>query len=308
MLDSIGIILSSMLVAATPLLLVATGEIITEKSGVLNLGLEGLMLIGAVTGFVAASTTGISSLGFLVAAAASALFAMVFAFLTQTLKTNQVATGLAVSIFGIGLSALIGKNYIGVTIEKIPTISIPWLHKIPLLGKLLFQQDFLVYFSIAMVFFVQFFLQKTRAGMILRAVGENHYTAYALGYSVTKIRYLAIAFGSAMAGIGGAYLSLIYTPHWAEGITAGRGWIALGLVVFATWKPYNLLLGSYIFGGILLAQLYLQGLGVGISPALMSMLPYAATILVLIIISSDSASMRLQIPACLGKPFYLDKS
>lgn len=308
MTETLGIILSSMLVASTPLLLAGLGELVTEKSGVLNLGLEGLMLIGAVTGFASASITGSSLLGFLIAACCSVLASLIFAFLTQNLKTNQVATGLAMSIFGIGFSSLIGKNYVGITIERITPISIPLLDKIPILGKFLFQQDIIVYFSIAMVFGVQFFLSKTKAGMLLKAVGENHHSAYALGYSVTKVRYLAIIFGGAMSGIGGAYLSLIYTPHWAEGITAGRGWIALALVVFATWKPYNIMLGSYLFGGVLFAQLYLQGLGVSISPSLMSMLPYAATILVLIIISTRTTNMHLHIPACLGKPFFLEKN
>lgn len=308
MTETIGIILSSMLVASTPLLLAGLGELVTEKSGVLNLGLEGLMLIGAVTGFASASITGSSFFGFFIAACASVLASLLFAFFTQNLKTNQVATGLAMSIFGIGFSALIGKSYIGITIDRISPISIPLLHKIPILGKFLFTQDIIVYFSIAMVFFVQFFLNKTRAGMILRAVGENHHTAYTLGYSVTKVRYLAIAFGSAMAGIGGGYLSLIYTPHWAEGITAGRGWIALALVVFSTWRPYNIMLGAYLFGGILFAQLYLQGLGVGISPSLMSMLPYISTILVLVIVSAKSTNIHFNIPACLGKPFFLEKN
>ena len=308
MTETLGIVLSSMLIASTPLLLAGLGELVTEKAGVLNLGLEGLMLIGAVTGFASASITGSSLFGFFIAAFCSVLASMIFAFLTQNLKTNQVATGLAMSIFGIGFSSLIGKNYIGITIERITPISIPLLNKIPIFGKFLFQHDIIVYFSIAMVFGVQFFLSKTKAGMVLKAVGENHHTAYALGYSVTKIRYLAIIFGSAMSGIGGGYLSLIYTPHWAEGITAGRGWIALALVVFATWKPYNLMLGAYLFGGILFAQLYLQGLGVSISPSLMSMLPYAATILVLIIISTKTTNIRLHIPACLGKPFFLEKN
>ena len=276
---------------------------VTEKAGVINLGIEGLMLIGAVAGFATASTTGISLLGVFTAAIASVMAAGIFIFLTQFLKTNQIATGLAMTIFGIGLSSLLGKSYVGVTIEKIPSIPIPLLHKIPLLGDFLFNHDILVYFSIIAVSCVHFFLHKTRAGMILKAVGENHTTAYNMGYSVKMIRSLAIAFGAAMAGIGGAYMSLIYTPHWAEEITAGRGWIALALVVFSTWKPYNLMLGSYLFGGILLAQLYLQGLGVGISPALMSMLPYAATILVLIIISADKNRIRLHVPACLGKNF-----
>lgn len=301
--DTIGIILASMLVASTPILLAALGELVVEKAGVINLGIEGLMLIGAVIGFATASSLKITFLGFFAAAIASIIATMIFAFLTQTLKTNQVATGLALTIFSIGLSSLIGKPYIGVPIERLSIIKIPFLHKIPLFGKFLFQHDFIVYFSIAMIFLVHYFLKKTKFGLILKAVGENHTAAYNMGYSVVKIRYLAIAFGGAMAGIGGAYISLFYTPHWAEEVTSGRGWIALALVVFATWKPYNVMLGSYLFGGILLAQLYLQGLGVGISPSLMSMLPYSATILVLAIISSDKNRIRLHVPACLGKTF-----
>ena len=306
--DIIATILSSMLIAATPILLAALGELVVEKAGVINLGIEGLMLVGAIFGFMIASTTGFSSLGFLAAAIASIIASMIFAFLTQNLKTNQVATGLALTIFGIGLSSLLGKNFVGVAIQKIPTIEIPLLSKIPILGKFLFQHDFLVYFSIAMVIAVYLFLNKTKAGMILKAVGENHTAAYSMGYSVIKIRYLAIIFGSAMAGIGGAYISLVYTPHWAEELTSGRGWIALALVVFATWKPFNLMFGAYLFGGIIFAQLYLQGLGVGISPSLMSMLPYLATIIVLIVISSDKNRIRINVPNCLGKPFYADKN
>ncbi len=217
---------------------------------------------------------------------------------------SQVPTGLALTIFGIGLSALLGQGMIGVAYDGIPKISIPLLSSIPVAGTLLFKQDFLVYLSIAMVFAIYYFLNKTRAGLILRAIGDSHDAAHAMGYSVVKIRFMAILFGGAMAGLGGAYLSLAYSPLWVEQMTAGRGWIALALVVFACWRTGRVLFGAYLFGGISILQLHAQALGIGVPSQVMSMLPYLATIVVLVIISRDVSKIKLNAPASLGRPFH----
>ena len=291
--------------AATPLLLAALGELVVEKSGVLNLGIEGMMLAGAVTAFATAILTGSSSLGIVTGALAGAALALIFAVLTMSLLANQVATGLALTIFGIGLSALIGAGFVGTPAERLPRLAIPGVSDLPVLGPLLFRHDFLVYLSIAMTGAVAWFLLRTRAGMILRAVGESHEAAHAIGYPVIRIRYLAILFGGIMSGLGGAYLSLSYTPMWVEEMTAGRGWIALALVVFAAWRPWRLLLGAYLFGGVTILQLYAQGSALFHVPAqLLSMLPYLATIAVLTIISAGPWKGRLNAPACLGEPFH----
>jgi len=290
--------------AATPLLLASIGELITEKSGVLNLGVEGMMIVGAVCAFAVSVTTGSDAIGVAAGAAAGAAMALIFAFLTLTMLANQVATGLALTIFGIGLSALIGKNYVGVAVQPLAKLHIPVLSDIPLLGPVLFGQDALVYVSLLSVPAVFWFLTRTRAGLVLRAVGDSHEAAHAIGYSVIRIRYLAVLFGGATAGLAGAYLSLAYTPLWAENMTAGRGWIALALVVFSTWRPGRLLAGAYLFGGITILQLHAQSAGWGVPSQIMSMLPYIATILVLVIISGDRAKIRLNAPACLGKVFH----
>src|SRR5690606_30952154 len=291
--------------AATPLLLAALGELVVEKSGVLNLGIEGMMLAGAVTAFATAILTGSSSLGIVTGALAGAALALIFAVLTMSLLANQVATGLALTIFGIGLSALIGAGFVGTPAERLPRLAIPGVSDLPVLGPLLFRHDFLVYLSIAMTGAVAWFLLRTRAGMILRAVGESHEAAHAIGYPVIRIRYLAILFGGIMSGLGGAYLSLSYTPMWVEEMTAGRGWIALALVVFAAWRPWRLLLGAYLFGGVTILQLYAQGSALFHVPAqLLSMLPYLATIAVLTFFSAGPWKGRLNAPACLGRPFH----
>jgi simple sugar transport system permease protein len=230
--------------------------------------------------------------------------ASIFAVLVLKFHASQVPTGLALTIFGIGLSALIGQSMIGIAYDGLPVISIPLLSSIPVLGELLFKHDILVFLSIVMVFVVTWFLYRSRAGLILRAVGDSHDAAHAMGYSVIKIRFLAILFGGAMAGVGGAYLSLAYSPLWVEQMTAGRGWIALALVVFATWRPGRVLLGAYLFGGITILQLHAQALGIGIPSQVMSMLPYLATIVVLVIISSDQSKIKLNSPASLGKAFH----
>ncbi|WP_417835665.1 ABC transporter permease [Thalassospira tepidiphila] len=293
----------TVITASTPLLLAATGELVTEKSGVLNLGVEGMMLVGAIAGFAVTASSGSAILGILAAVVAGTLMSLIFAFLTLTLMANQVATGLALTIFGIGFSALVGSGFVGFAIDPLPALSIPGISAIPILGPILFGQDFLVYVSIAAVIGVGWFLAKSRAGLILKAVGDSHHSAHAIGYSVIKIRYLATMFGGAMAGLGGAYLSLSYTPMWAENMTAGRGWIALALVVFATWRPGRLVAGAYMFGLISVMQLHAQGAGVHVPSQFMSMLPYLATVIVLVIISSDRAKIRLNAPACIGQAF-----
>ena len=294
----------SVISAATPLLLAATGELVTEKSGVLNLGIEGMMLVGAVIGFAVTMSTGSSILGIGAAALAGAALAFAFAILTQILLANQVATGLALAILGTGLSALVGKSYVGVALDPLPKLDLPILSGLPVIGPILFHQDFLVYTSFALLAGVSWFLYRTHAGLALRAIGDSHDAAHAIGYRVVAIRFAAVLFGGMTSGLAGAYMSLSYTPMWAENMTAGRGWIALALVVFATWRPARLLLGAYLFGGITILQLHVQGLGIAIPSQFLSMLPYLATILVLVLISRDSARIRLNAPACLGKRFH----
>ncbi len=301
--DTAALVIVSMMAAATPLLYAALGELVTEKSGVLNLGVEGMMITGAVTAFAAATITGSSALGIVAGAAAAMALSLIFAVLTLSLVANQVATGLALTIFGIGLSALIGQGYVGTPLDALPKLDIPGISDITFIGPVLFGHDFLIYFSFVMVGVVAWFLYRTRAGLVLRAVGESHDAAHAIGYPVIVIRYLAVAFGGAMAGIGGAYLSVAYTPMWIENMTAGRGWIALALVVFATWRPGRVLLGAYLFGGVTILQLHGQGFGLGVASQILSMLPYLATILVLVLISSDRALIRLNAPADIGRIF-----
>lgn len=302
----LGPVLAAMVVAATPLLFAALGELVVEKAGVLNLGVEGMMLSGAVIGFIVTATSGSSTLGFVAAAAAGMAMAALFGVLTLGLLANQVATGLALTLFGVGLSALVGQGWVGRPIPDIPELRIAGLTDLPLIGPALFGQDAVVYLGLAAVPAVHWFLFRTRPGLVLRAVGENHAAAHALGYGVVRIRFLAVLFGGAMSGVAGGYLSLSYTPMWAENMTAGRGWIALALVVFATWKPARVLLGAWLFGGVTIAQLHIQGLGFAVPSQLLSMLPYVATVLVLVAISRDAARIRLNAPACLGKMFHPD--
>ena len=294
----------SVISAATPLLLAANGELVAEKAGVLNLGVEGMMLVGAVSGFAVTLITGSATLGILAAASAGALLALLFGLLTLGLMANQVATGLALTIFGVGVSSLVGAGFVGTPVERLPRLDIPGLSDIPVLGPLLFAHDALVYLSVAMVALTASFLGRTRAGMILRACGENDEAAHALGYPVIAVRFAAVLFGGVMSGLAGAFLSLSYTPMWVEAMTAGRGWIALALVVFAAWRPWRLLIGAYLFGGVTILQLHAQGLGLFAVPSqVLSMLPYLATILVLTLIAAGSGRRRLDAPACLGRPF-----
>ena len=303
--EPIVLVLITVIGAATPLLLAALGELVVEKAGVLNLGVEGMMLAGAVVAFATAIATESSILAILAAAIAGAVMALLFGFMTLTLLASQVATGLALTIFGIGLSALLGAPYVGTPLKRLPQLDIPGLSDLPVLGPLLFSHDFLVYFSVIMVVAIAWFLNRSRHGLVLRAIGESHDAAHAIGYSVIAIRYLAVLFGGMMAGLGGAYLSLAYTPMWIEQMTAGRGWIALALVVFAAWRPVRVLIGAYLFGGVTILQLHAQGGSlIDIPSQFLSMLPYIATILVLTFMSSGAARRRLQAPACLGRPFH----
>jgi simple sugar transport system permease protein len=307
------------MVAATPILLAALGELVVERAGVLNLGVEGMMITGAVTGFVVAVATGSPLLGFLGAALGGAALSTLFAVLVLWLRSNQVATGLALTLFGLGLASLIGQSYQGVRAPETRDLDIPLLSDLPVLGPILFRHDAVVYLGIALVAGVWWFLHRSRAGLTLRAVGENHDAAHALGYKVLRLRLLAILFGGACAGLGGAYLSLVRVPQWTDGVTAGAGWIALAIVVFASWRPLRLLLGAWLFGGISVLQLNLQAAGARIDfeflglrfrlpPDLMQMLlasaPYLVTILVLVLISSGRGRASLAAPGSLGQPFH----
>jgi len=287
----------------TPLILVALGEMVCEKSGVLNLGQEGMMLMGAVVGFMAAITTGNLYVAVLVSIFAGMLMASLFGFLSISLVSNQVATGLALTIFGGGLSAFLGASYVGVGIDGIQPLNIPLLSDIPVIGKILFQQDPLVYLSFALFALVYWVFKSTRLGLNIRAVGENPEAANATGINVHGIRYLCVIFGGAMAGLAGGYLSLAYTPLWSEGMTAGKGWIALSLVVFASWKAERIMLGAYLFGAASIMHLILQGTRFEVAPNLLAMLPYVATIFVLVLLSSNHAKTKLNTPMSLGVPY-----
>ncbi len=299
----VGIILAT-LGAGTPLVFAALGELITEKSGVLNLGVEGMMLVGAVCGFAVAADTGSLWLGVVTAMTAGAFMALLFGILTLTFQANQVAAGLALTIFGVGLSAYIGLQYTSVALTGLQAVHIPLLSSIPLLGPTIFSLDPLMYLSFALFAAISYFLYRSKAGLLLRAIGESPRSAHSIGYPVIQIRYLAVLFGGGMAGLGGAYLALVYTPLWVEGMTAGRGWISLALVVFATWRPARVILGAYLFGGVTILQLHVQGLGIDLPAQLLSSLPYIATIVVLVLISRDVNTIRLNAPASIGKTFH----
>ena len=295
-------LLLTVLLTSVPLILAATGELVAEKSGVLNLGVEGIMLMGAVAAFGAASVTGSPYLGILGGGLAGMATAAVFALFALGLATNQVATGLALTIFGTGLSGLVGAPLVGQAIDGLPSLTIPVLDQIPVLG-VAFQLDVMAYGCISFVALTAWFLSSTRAGLILRSVGVNHDSAHALGYPVLLIRTGAVLFGGFMAGLGGAYLPLVLTPHWAEGMTAGRGWIALALVVFASWRPWRLVAGAILFGGVTIMQLAGQAKGWTVPPQFLSMLPYLATIFVLVFISSRGRNY-FGAPAHLGRVFH----
>ncbi|MEL6745392.1 MAG: ABC transporter permease [Pseudomonadota bacterium] len=300
-------ILISVCAAATPLLIAATGELVVERSGVLNLGVEGMMIIGAVTAFSTAQVTGNPYLGALAAIVVASAFSLIFAFMTLTLVTNQVATGLALTILGLGLSGMIGQGFVGAPGVKMEALSIPLLSDLPVVGSLLFGQDLIFYASWALVFGVWWFLFKTKAGLKLRSVGDNHGSAHALGLNVIGIRYCAVLFGGACAGLAGAHLSLVYVPQWVEGMTAGRGWIALALVVFASWRPGRLLIGAYLFGAVTIGQFHVQAQGLQIPAQFLASLPYLATIIVLVLIARNRRLTMINTPASLGKSFVPDR-
>ncbi len=300
-------VLLTVITAATPLLIAAIGELVVERSGVLNLGVEGMMIMGAVIGFAIANQTGSGTLGVIGAIAAGMAMSALFGFLVLVLVANQVATGLALTILGLGLSGMIGEAYIGVPGLRIPELYIPILSDIPFIGPVFFQQDAIVYIGFALIIGVAYFLFRTRAGLILRSVGDNHGSAHALGYSVLKIRFMAVLFGGACAGLAGAYMSLAYTPQWVENMTAGRGWIALALVVFASWLPFRVIIGAYLFGAVSVLNLHAQAIGLGVPSQFLSSLPYLATIGVLVLISANRRLTLVNTPACLGKPFVPDR-
>lgn len=300
-------ILLTVITAATPLVLASLGELVSERAGVLNLGVEGMMVMGAVLAFAATQATGSPYIGILAGIACGAVFSLLFGVLTLTLVANQVATGLALTILGLGISGQIGEPYVGMSGIKLQPITIPLLADIPFIGPLLFKQDLIFYLSIALVFGVNWFLFKSRTGLKMRAIGDNHASAHALGIHVIRTRYLAVMFGGACAGLAGAQLSLVYTPQWVENMSAGRGWIALALVVFASWRPWRLLAGGYLFGAVSISQLHAQALGLGIPSQFLSALPYAATVIVLILISHNRRMTLINTPASLGKPFVPDR-
>jgi len=304
--DSLTEIIVLTLAAGTPLVLAALGELVAEKSGVLNLGVEGMMLTGAVVAFIAAADTGNAWLGVAAGVAAGAALSFVFAVLTLSLLANQVASGLALALFGVGLSAFVGKAYLNAVITGLAPLAIPWFSDIPVIGRLVFGLNPLVYVSLLLLAGVHWFIHRTRAGLALRAVGESPDSAHAIGLPVVRIRYAAVVFGGGCAGLAGAFLAVAYTPMWAEGMSAGRGWIALALVVFATWKPWRVLLGAYLFGGVTLASFQAQAGGIALPSQVLSMLPYVATIVVLALISRDAGVIRRNAPASLGKPFHPD--
>lgn len=300
-------ILLTIVTASTPLLLAAIGELVAERSGVLNLGVEGMMIMGAVCGFAFAAMSGNAAVGVVGAIVAGMAMAALFGFLTLVLVANQVATGLALTLLGLGLSGLIGDPFTGKAGVKVQAIYIPYLTDIPFIGRLVFGQDPLVYLAVALTIAVSWFLFRTRGGLIVRAVGDNHASAHALGYSVVRVRFLAVLFGGACAGLGGAYLSLAYTTQWLENMTAGRGWIALALVVFSSWLPSRLIVGALLFGAVGILQLHAQALGLGIPSQFLSSLPYLTTILVLVLISGNRLLLRANTPACLGQSFVPDR-
>ncbi|MEO0636868.1 MAG: ABC transporter permease [Pseudomonadota bacterium] len=301
----------TVITAATPLLLAAMGELIAERSGVLNLGVEGMMVTGAVAAFAGAQLTGSAYAGMIVGALAGALLAGLFAVLVLYFVTNQVATGLALTLFGLGLSGLIGASYVGEPgIKLAPLFGAPpeeTSAPIAAVWRLILGHDLLVYMSLLSIPAVIWFLNRTRGGLVLRAVGDSHGSAHALGYPVLRVRLLAVLFGGLMAGLGGAYLSLVYTPQWTDGMTAGRGWIALALVVFASWLPKRVALGAYLFGGVTLLQFHLQAIGVSVPAQFLNALPYIVTIVVLVAISGNRRLIAVNTPACLGKPFVPDR-
>ena len=302
--DAYALLIAATLNAGTVLALASLGLLINEKAGIVNLGAEGMMLCAAIAGFAAVVHTGSDIAGLLAGVAAGAAMAAVFGLLVIWLNTNQYATGLALSLFGAGFSAFAGISYVQEKIPERPSFALPGLADIPLLGPALFRHHPMVYFAIAFALALIWFLYRTRAGLILRSVGESPESAHALGYPVRGIRLMAVVAGGAMCGLAGAYISVVYTPLWVEGMVAGKGWIALALTTFATWRPARVLLGAYLFGGVTMLQFHLQGAGVDVSSQFLTMLPYLSTIVVLALISRNPRWIKINMPAAIGKPFY----
>ncbi len=302
--ESYALLLAATLNAGTVLAIASLGLLINEKAGVVNLGAEGMMLCAAIAGYATVVHSGSDALGFVAGMAAGALLAAVFGLLVIWLNTNQYATGLALSLFGAGFSAFAGISYVQQKIPERPSFAIPGLSDIPWLGPALFRQHPLVYLTVLLTLALVWFLYRTRAGLVLRSVGENPESAHALGYPVRWIRLGAVVVGGALCGLAGAYISIVYTPLWVEGMVAGKGWIALALTTFATWRPARVLLGAYLFGGVTMLQFHLQSVGVEVPSQFLSMLPYVATIVVLALISRNPQWIRINMPAAMGKPFY----
>jgi general nucleoside transport system permease protein len=302
--DAFALLIAATLNAGTVLAIAGLGLLINERAGIINLGAEGMMLVAAIAGFATAATTGNDWLAFGAGALAGALLAALFGVLVIWLNTNQVATGLALSLFGVGFSAFVGIKFTQATLSERPQFSMPVLADIPFIGPALFKQHPMVYIAMALTVGLAWFLYRSRAGLVLRAVGESPESAHALGYPVRRIRLLAVVTGGALCGVAGSYISVIYTPLWVEGMTAGKGWIALALTTFATWRPTRVLLGAYVFGGVTMLQFHLQGQGVNVPSQFLSMLPYLATIVVLVLISRNAQWIRVNMPASLGKPFF----
>ena len=302
--ESYALLIAATLNAGTVLALASLGLLINEKVGIVNLGAEGMMLCAAIAGFATVVHTGSDVLGFAAGIGAGALLALIFGLLVIWLNTNQYATGLAVSLFGAGFSAFVGVGYVQQKMPERPSFAVPWLSDLPLVGPALFRQHPLVYLTVLLALAMIWFLYRTRAGLVLRSVGESPESAHALGYPVRRIRLLAVVAGGALCGLAGAYLSVVYTPLWVEGMVAGKGWIALALTTFATWRPARVLLGAYLFGGVTMLQFHLQGIGVEVPSQFLTMLPYLATIVVLALISRNPQWIRVNMPASIGKPFY----
>ena len=302
--DSMALLLAATLSAGTVLAIASLGLLINEKAGIVNLGAEGMMLCAAIAGFATVVHTGSTWLGFAAGMAAGAALAAVFGLLVIWLNTNQYATGLALSLFGAGFSAFAGIRYVQEKLPEQAQYPIPVLADLPFVGPALFRQHPMVYIAMALTAALIWFLYRTRVGLVLRSVGESPESAHALGYPVRRIRLAAVVAGGALCGLAGAYVSVVYTPLWVEGMIAGKGWIALALTTFATWRPARVLLGAYLFGGVTMLQFHLQGLGVNVPPQFLTMLPYLATILVLVLISRNPLWIRLNMPSSIGKPFY----
>ncbi|MFO1196743.1 MAG: ABC transporter permease [Burkholderiaceae bacterium] len=302
--EPIALLVAATLSAGTPLALAALGLLVNERAGVVNLGAEGIMLVAAVAGFATAFHSGSTSLGIAAGALAGALLAAVLGGLVIWLNTHQGASGLALSLFGVGFSAFVGLGFVGKSLPPAPPLVLPVLSDLPWLGPALFRHHPMVYLTVALAVLLAWFLDRTRAGLVLRAIGESPESAHALGYPVRRIRLAALMAGGALCGMAGAYISVVYTPLWVEGMVAGRGWIALALTTFATWRPARVLLGAYLFGGVTMLQFHLQGVGVQVASQVLSMLPYLATIVVLALISRNPDWIRANMPASLGKPFH----